>query len=410
MPLFHTYRNRLKRNIIAAKSLAWCFAAFTMVAASCQETTLVQPTLSTTSLASSPTATVTPISRPTPTGEIAFVSERRHPGDLDIWLMDIETDTLLSVTADDAHDTQPKWSPDGRYLAFRSQWPDRRSSIRVYETATGNLREIDPNDNPYDFDWLPNGQGFVYTNGEFDIKYLDLEGQPGDTVVQQGYSPRVSPDGKRIAFVRSNSSELGERLAVVSTETGAVDAVVDDPTHPDRGYVVAGYEWSFDSNRLFEARLGNRFSVPFLMVYGADLIPLAHLNIAPFIEPDQLGYGTNFCSPVWLPGSNEVSFVFQTESSTHFCTGRLYVSDDNLAMWRELVPGEDFAAPVPSSDGQLIVITRGHFRTFGEVVGSYHDRESSLWLINRDGNTLRLLTDGPGFDGEAAWRPSGLSD
>ena len=60
----------------------------------------------------------------------------------DIWRMDLSTNTSVSITVDEAQDTQPRWSRDGRYLAFRSQWSDHHSSIRVYDTATEHSMKL----------------------------------------------------------------------------------------------------------------------------------------------------------------------------------------------------------------------------------------------------------------------------
>ncbi len=390
------------RSALSGMALIGSLLVALIAAASCQ----MPPPMQVLSTASTPIKTVA-FGVPLPDERaIAFVSERRQPGNLDIWLMDLNTNTSVSITVDEAQDTQPRWSRDGRYLAFRSQWSDHHSSIRVYDTATGHLNEVDPGDNPYDFDWLPDSQGLVYSNGEFQIKHLYFSGKPGDTVVERGHAPHISPDGRQMAFVGSGPNDIGERLAVVEAETGAVNTVVDDPNRPEQGYVVGSFDWSTDNGRLVESRWGGRYSVPLIVIYDADLNSTAVLNIAPFVEPDQLGYGTNFCSPSWLPGSSDVSFVFQPEDSPQFCTGKLYVSDKELTTPYELVPGEDFASPAPSPDGRLIVVTRGFYKAGGNVVGSYRGRESSIWIMNRNGSDLTLLTDAPGYDGEATWRPT----
>lgn len=336
---------------------------------------------------------------------IAFVSERRQSGNLDIWLQEVDANTPITVTSDEAQDTQPKWSQDGRYLAFRSQWPSRHSTIRIYDAETGNLSEVDPGDNPYDFDWYPDSQGFLYVTGELQIRQFDLNSMSGETVVERGYGPRVSPDERYVAFTGWDPNDIGERLHLIPIETGPAVSVIDDPKRPELGYLVGGFDWSDDSEQLIEARWGNRFSVPLIVIYDKELTAIAEMNIAPFVEPDQKGFGTNFCSPRWLTGSENVVFIFQPEDASRFCVGKLFVSDRNLTTPLQLAPGEDFASPAPAPDGNLLVATRGYYRSGTDIFGSHQRRESSLWIMNQDGSDLRLLTDGPGYDGEAAWRP-----
>ncbi|MEA3334406.1 MAG: hypothetical protein U9R25_00735 [Chloroflexota bacterium] len=76
-------------------------------------------------------------------GTIAFVSKRRNFRDLDIWLIDPVSGELFPITSDEAHDTQPRWSSDGRLLAFRSQWPDYHSTIWVLDVTTGQMIEME---------------------------------------------------------------------------------------------------------------------------------------------------------------------------------------------------------------------------------------------------------------------------
>jgi Tol biopolymer transport system component len=49
---------------------------------------------------------------------IAFASDRT--GNPEIWLLTLSTGELRQLTHDPATDTQPSWSPDGRYIAFTS--------------------------------------------------------------------------------------------------------------------------------------------------------------------------------------------------------------------------------------------------------------------------------------------------
>ncbi|MCB0254929.1 MAG: PD40 domain-containing protein [Anaerolineae bacterium] len=336
---------------------------------------------------------------------IAFVSERREAGNLDIWLIDTATNLTTEVTSDEAQDTQPRWSPDGRYLAFRSAWPDYHSTIRIYDFGTGELNELDPGDHPYDFDWLRDEPGLVYSNGDFQIRYLYLDGKTSDVIIERGRAPVVSPDGGKIAYIASGPEITGERLAVFSRGSELVDFAIDDPSNPERGYTLGSFDWSSSGQRIVEARQGSRISVPFVVVYDAHLESLASLPIGYFLESSTPGYGANLCSPSWLDDSDGVIFVFQSNDSDGMCVGQIYAAGGNLQEIHKLVQGNDFASPVVSPDGINIAANRGH-GDVGSVENSIHFlSDSSIWIMDRDGSNLRLLTDGPGYDGEAVWRP-----
>ena len=62
-----------------------------------------------------------------PGGTIAFESNRQ--GNSEILLADIHRRILLNVTEHIAQDTNPTWSPDGRYLAFETFGSQRDSRL-----------------------------------------------------------------------------------------------------------------------------------------------------------------------------------------------------------------------------------------------------------------------------------------
>ncbi len=178
-------------------------------------------------------------------------------------------------------DRHPRWSPDGRMLAFLSERDkDKKAQIYVMDTAGGEARRVTDQDGGVAaFDWAPDSRGFVYQarvlddtgpdadflrewyarekNGDagkerplpdvrvFDrIRYkangigqwdgrrsqlfvVSLEGGPARQITSGPYdhtSPRWSPDGKWIAFVADRDPEADYRTVsdiwVVPAEGG----------------------------------------------------------------------------------------------------------------------------------------------------------------------------------------------
>jgi Tol biopolymer transport system component len=99
------------------------------------------------------------------------------------------------LTNDQANDREPDYSPDGRFIAFSSQW--RQGSLSQSGTAAAFLPEI----------WVMNSDGTG-------IRQLTQHG---------GASPSWSPDGSKIVYVRRdwtiNTPESGV-LWVIDVATG----------------------------------------------------------------------------------------------------------------------------------------------------------------------------------------------
>jgi hypothetical protein len=98
-----------------------------------------------------------------PNGRQVAFSHWREGGYRDIRVLDLESGTIQDVTRDRALDTGPTWSPDGRTLYFSS---DRTGIANIYAwtVETGALRQV--------------------TN-----------------VLSGAYHPAVSPDGRRMVYL-----------------------------------------------------------------------------------------------------------------------------------------------------------------------------------------------------------------
>jgi Tol biopolymer transport system component len=110
----------------------------------------------------------------------------------------------------------PRWSPDGRQIAFFSVTPGKPSRIYVVSSEGGSPKELLPGDDHPEADpyWSPDGTslvfGSLYHSSATGIRVLDLQSHQITTLPdsQELFSPRWSPDGKYIAAVRGNSQTL----------------------------------------------------------------------------------------------------------------------------------------------------------------------------------------------------------
>ena len=149
-------------------------------------------------------------------GTIAFQSDARaasNPtGRVRLYTIDLSTGRVAPLgTGGDWNDEQPRWSPDGRRIAFKS---NRGGSYNLYVmNADGSnvVRLTDHGLNDHDPTWLPDGESLVFSSerdrgaGRLDLYRLWLADGSVErlTTYFPGYAfmPTVSPDGAWVAFV-----------------------------------------------------------------------------------------------------------------------------------------------------------------------------------------------------------------
>jgi TolB protein len=107
-----------------------------------------------------------------------------------------------------ARGSAPAWSPDGRKIALRSA-RDGNGEVYVVNVDGSGLRRLTrnpgPDGGPF---WSPNGRKLFF-EGRGDIHVMNTDGSgqrnltrnPAPPRDANDYAPRLSPDGRKIAFV-----------------------------------------------------------------------------------------------------------------------------------------------------------------------------------------------------------------
>ncbi len=153
-----------------------------------------------------------------PDGTKLAYSVWRKGGYRDIQVIDLGTREVTRVTHDRALDTGPAWAPDGRRLYFSS---DRTGIPNVYawEPETDAIQQI--------------------TN-----------------VVSGAYTPAVSPDGRRLAYIGYTSRGFDLYAMKLDPETGrpAPDYVDDRPPPSDPDTLMADHSTRYVAARTLYPR------------------------------------------------------------------------------------------------------------------------------------------------------------
>lgn len=137
----------------------------------------------------------------------------------DLWLVPADGGEPALITGDNpSNDNNPRYSPDGRYIAYRAQkragFEADRYRLMLYDRSSGrtsNLtEEFDRSVGP--FDWAPGGKRLYFAVqdlGRYSICSVSVKGGDAEYVLRGSYDDnvRVTPDGKRLVFPRQSASE-----------------------------------------------------------------------------------------------------------------------------------------------------------------------------------------------------------
>ncbi len=175
-------------------------------------------------------------------GWIAFGSAR----DNNLWRARVDGGQMLQLTTDFQQVAMPRWSHDGRFIAFMGRRYGAKWNVFTVDADGGGLRGYSLKEGAADPDWSPDDSTLLFGNvmedpPELAIHTLDLATGKSTTVPgSTGYvSPRWSPNGRFMVAV--NVAKRG--LDIYDFSTGNWSNL----TRLDAGYP----NWSHDGDFVY---------------------------------------------------------------------------------------------------------------------------------------------------------------
>ena len=172
-------------------------------------------------------------------------------GHRDVWVSDLRSGTLTRLTTEGVSSERAEWSPDGRRVLYRSDrdgrtaiwWRPADLSAEATQLLTGNRLDV------FEAVMSPDARYIVYqldTLGA-DIYYRALTGDTATRPIANSAAaienmPRLSPDGRWVAFVTNESGRDEVVVQPFPGPGGRVQVSTGGGTEP---------VWSRDGRHLF---------------------------------------------------------------------------------------------------------------------------------------------------------------
>jgi Tol biopolymer transport system component/DNA-binding winged helix-turn-helix (wHTH) protein len=307
--------------------------------------------------------------------QIAFVWNGGEGEIQDIYVRLIGTGEPVRLTKGEKDALVPVFSPDGRGVAFSRSFPDT-SKIYIVPALGGAERKIaEVQSGGTSFSFMPDGQTIAVAdrdsaNSNSGIFFVNVETGAKQRLTApplnfNDHSPRISPDGKSIVFLRAASvSDMD--LYIVSVAGGeAPRRLTFDQAQ------INGLAWNADRESvIFSSRRGQSLSANLWQ------IPVAGDEPVPVMTG-----GKNPVNPTVAPDGKTIAYGEEFE---------------DINIWRlirsESVAGvsgfKKFIASARSDHSQQISPDGGKIVFVSERTGN-----SEIWLANADGsNPLQLTT------------------
>lgn len=313
----------------------WLVLIFVMVFAACSSSPTVEQTAPETpaeepAATPEPTATFEPTEVPAPSGKIVFSSNRgENPGKFGLHVLDVESGEFSELISNLLVSFYPKWSPDGESVLYvdPAKW-----NMYTIQAGDGEITQL-TNFRSNNGDWSPDGSQIVFQSDHDnepqdtpDLYIIDADGENLIEILDEpevpDFSPRWSPDGKKVLFISIRNGRLD--LYTVELDNLAVEQLSDLATP------IMEAVWSPDGKKIAFSQGNSSSSDIFFMDLDGTI------NLTQLTDD-----GESNLYPAWSPDGNRIVYSSKVSGNTDLWMmdadgeNKVQLTDDE---WVDLFP------------------------------------------------------------------------
>jgi Tol biopolymer transport system component/DNA-binding winged helix-turn-helix (wHTH) protein len=321
--------------------------------------------------------------------QVAFTWNGEKHDNFDIYVKLVNAGVPLRVTSNSADEFFPAWSPDNRDIAF-CRSVSGHCEIWLVPALGGTERKLGESGECRGLSWSPNGKSLALVDRKapqepFFLSLLSVEtgekrrlSSPPDRSVGD-FSPRFSPDGKTVSFLRASSAVSTDVYVLAVNPDGTPGG---DPRRLTSRERIYDLDWTADGQRI---------------VYSSD------------------HYGGPGLWTILVSGGSPERLSIAGENARDLAVSR---SGGRLVYSRHAEDANIWRTPGPTSpeshsaSAKFIASTQlqieAQFSPDGEKIVFNSNRSGTweLWVCDREGHNFAQLTSlsGPS-PGSPRWSP-----
>ncbi|MBN1481918.1 serine/threonine-protein kinase [candidate division KSB1 bacterium] len=302
----------------------------------------------------------------------------------DIYIQQLGTNQVLQLTSHTTDDKWPAWSPDGKFIAFcRSSDDSEIQGIYLISSLGGMEKKLNSK-NCQHLCWSPDGRTLAFSDfGTSAIFLLDVESRQERQltyphVVNSGFlidrSASFSPDGKQLAFARSESFATCS-IYIIPTRGGQPKRITFDNDQ------IYGLTWSPRNRIIYSSNRAVGYKLWSIKPNGKFLKPIAASGRSSYY-PALSADGKRLLYTEFYGGEHDI--------------GRIKIPAQTAVTPQEIIaiPGYD-CWPDISPDGKHLTFV------------SMRTGHSEVWKSDMNGKKMQQISTLENYNGRPRWSPDG---